>query len=140
MIVLDTNVLSEQSKPSPSPSVMAWLDAQVFDTLYLTTITIAEMGFGLACLPQGRRRDALEAAFAQTIDLFAGRILPFDGRAAATYARLAAAARAAGKGFPTPDGYIAAIAAAHGCPVATRDSGPFLAGGIEVINPWEFLT
>jgi predicted nucleic acid-binding protein len=78
---------------------MAWLDAQVFDTLYLTTITIAEMGFGLACLPQGRRRDALEAAFAQTIDLFAGRILPFDGRAAATYARLAAAARAVGKGF-----------------------------------------
>ncbi|GMM62637.1 hypothetical protein NUTIK01_34150 [Novosphingobium sp. IK01] len=58
MIVLDTNVLSEQSKPSPSPSVMAWLDAQVFDTLYLTTITIAEMGFGLACLPQGRRRCA----------------------------------------------------------------------------------
>jgi hypothetical protein len=58
---------------------MAWLDAQVFDTLYLTTITIAEMGFGLACLPQGRRRDALEAAFAQTMNLFAGRILPLMG-------------------------------------------------------------
>jgi predicted nucleic acid-binding protein len=60
MIVLDTNVLSEPTKPSPSPVVLAWLDAQVFDTLYLTTITIAEIGFGLACLPNGRRREALE--------------------------------------------------------------------------------
>ena len=136
MIILDTNVVSEPTKAAPSSAVLAWLDTQVFDTLYLTTITIAEIGFGLACLPKGRRRDDLEAAFARTIDLIAGRILPFDGRAATAYATLAAAARAAGRGFPTPYGYIAAIAAANSCPVATRDSGPFLAGGISVINPW----
>jgi predicted nucleic acid-binding protein len=138
MIILDTNVVSEPTKAAPSFAVLAWLDEQVFDTLYLTTITIAEIGFRLACLTKGCRRDNLEAAFARTIELFAGRILPFDSRAATAYANLAAAAKAAGNSFPTPDGYIVAIAAANGCPVATRDSGSFLAGGISVINPWAY--
>lgn len=138
MIVLDTNVISELTKPAPSPAVEAWLDAQPTDTLFITAVTIAEEGFGIAILPQGRRRQALEDALARTAMLFAGRILPFDDQAATTYAAIAASARSSGRGFPTPDGYIAAIAASHAFAVATRDVAPFQAGGLEVMNPWEF--
>ena len=137
MIVLDTNVISEMTKRAPSPVVAAWLDAQRAETLYLSAITIAEIRFGIACLPEGRRRESLAGAFACTEDLFAGRILAFDNEAARHYAELAASARSIGYGFPTPDGYIAAIAAAHGYVVATRDVAPFEAGGVPVINPWE---
>jgi hypothetical protein len=137
MIVLDTNVISEMTKQSPSPAVVAWLDAQRAETLYISAITIAEIRFGIACLPEGKRRDALLGAFACTEDLFAGRILAFDSEAARHYAELAASARRMGNGFPTPDGYIAAIAAAHDYAVATRDVAPFEAGGVPVINPWE---
>jgi predicted nucleic acid-binding protein len=137
MIVLDTNVISEMTKQLPSPAVVAWLDAQRAETLYLSAITIAEIRFGIACLPEGKRRDALLGAFACTEDLFAGRILAFDSEAARYYAELAASARSMGHGFPTPDGYIAAIAAAHGYTVATRDVAPFETGGVPVINPWE---
>lgn len=138
MIVLDTNVISEMTRRAPSPTVAAWLDAQASDGVFITAITVAEIGFGIAILPVGRRRQELEGALARTVDLFEGRILPFEERAAQSYAELAALARSEGKGFPTPDGYIAAIAASQGFAVATRDAGPFLAGGVEVINPWEF--
>ncbi|MDF0491627.1 type II toxin-antitoxin system VapC family toxin [Sphingomonas sp. H39-1-10] len=138
MIVLDTNVISEMMKAAPAPAVAGWLDAQRAETLYLSAITIAEIRFGIACLPEGKRRDALAGAFACTEDLFAGRVLAFDYAAARRYADLAASARSVGKGFPTPDGYIAAIAATHGYAVATRDVAPFEAGFIPVINPWEY--
>ena len=138
MIVLDTNVISEMTKPLPSSAVTAWLDTQPVDTMFITAVTVAEQGFGIALLPQGKRRQALEGALASTIALFARRILPFDERAALAYASLAAAAKAAGRGFPTPDGYIAAIASAHGFAVATRDVAPFQAGKLEVINPWNY--
>ena len=138
MIVLDTNVISEMTKSAPSPIVAAWLDEQSTDGVFITAITLAEIGFGIAILPDGRRRQALQAALARTVELFEGRILSFDEGAARSYADLAAAARAAGQGFPTPDGYIAAIAAVQGYAVATRDTGPFQAGGIVVINPWDF--
>lgn len=136
MIVLDTNVISEMTKSRPSTSVAEWLDMQLVETLFLTSITIAEFGFGVAILPNGKRRNALRAAFAQTTDLFKGRILDFDQHAATTYAELAASARATGKGFPVPDGYIAAIAVSRGFAVATRDTAAFKAGGIAIINPW----
>lgn len=137
MIVLDTNVISEMTKKAPSPAVSSWLDSQRADTLYLTTITIAEIGFGIACLPEGKRRTALLDAFNQTQEIFSGRVLPFDQGAALAYASLASSARRAGKGFPTPDGFIAAIAADHGFAVATRDTGPYEAGGLVIVNPWE---
>jgi toxin FitB len=137
VIVLDTNVVSELTKPTPSPAVVAWLNDQPFDTLFITAITIAEMGFGIEILPSGKRRDMLQAGLQHTVELFADRVLPFDAKVAATYAGLAASARRAGKGFPTPDGYIAAIAASRGFAVATRDTAPFLAGGVEVIDPWD---
>lgn len=137
MIVLDTNVISEMTKPEPAPAVIAWLNSQPLETLYLSAITIAEQGFGIQSLDAGRRRRQLEEALAQTRELFAGRILAFDEAAAVAYSHLAAEAKSKGRGFPMADGYIAAIAAVHVFSVATRDVSPFLAVGIPVINPWE---
>lgn len=136
MIVLDTNVISEAMRPQPHPAVVAWLDQQVAPTLYLTSITLAELWFGIGAMPGGRRRDALSQAVEGLLPLFEGRILAFDAEAARQYAQRAVLARAAGHGLPTPDGYIAAIAAARGFSVATRDVAPFEAAGVSVINPW----
>jgi len=136
VILLDTNVVSEAMKPDPAPAVRAWLDAQAAETLYLSSVTIAELMFGVGALPAGRRRDMLTAALDGVLALFGARILPFDTEAARRYAELAVRARAAGKGFPTPDGYIAAIAAAHDFAVASRDTSAFLAAGLAVIDPW----
>ena len=136
MILLDTNVVSEAMKPEPDLAVRDWLDAQAAATLYLSSITVAELLFGIGALPEGRRRDGLAAALDGVLDLFAGRILSFDTDAARCYADLAVSARAVGKGFPTPDGYIAAIAAAHNFAVGSRDTSAFAAAGLTVINPW----
>lgn len=136
MILLDTNVVSEATKPEPDPAVRSWLDEQTAETLFLSSVTIAELMFGIGSLPKGKRRDRLTAALDGMLDLFAGRILPFDTGAARRYADLAVKARAAGKGFPTPDGYIAAIAAAHDFAVASRDASAFAADGLTVIDPW----
>ena len=137
MIVLDTNVISEAMKPDPNPQVKAWLNAQSSETLYLSSVTLAELLFGIAVLPAGKRKDMLNEALNGLIALFPGRILPFDQAAALHYGSLAAQARAAGKGFPVPDGYIAAIAVSQGFKVATRDMSAFAAANIDVINPWE---
>lgn len=137
MILLDTNLVSEAIKPGSHPAVAAWLDAQLAETLFLPSITVAELLFGIGTLAPGRRKQLLAARIDDVLDAFAGRILPFDTLAARHYADLAVKARAAGKGFPTPDGYIAAIAAAHGFAVATRDTSAFLATGLQVIRPWD---
>jgi predicted nucleic acid-binding protein len=92
--------------------------------------------FGISALHKGKRKDKLTAALDGLLELFADRILPFDTRAARRYAVLAVKARAAGRGFPTPDGYIAAIAASHDFAVASRDTGAFTAAGLIVIDPW----
>lgn len=136
MILLDTNVVSEAMTRGPNPRVREWLDAQTTETLFLSSITAAELLFGIGALPAGKRKDRLAAALDDMLDLFAGRILPFDMLAARHYADLAVKARAAGKGFPTPDGYIAAIAAAHRFAVASRDTSAFTAAGLTVIDPW----
>jgi predicted nucleic acid-binding protein len=136
MILLDTNVISEAMKPEPNLRVRAWLNEQVVETLYLSSVTLAELLFGIASLPTGKRKDGLQLALDGLLSLFKGRIVPFDADAARCYAALAVLARSHGKGFPTPDGYIAAIAAAHGLTVASRDKAPFEAAGVKVINPW----
>jgi predicted nucleic acid-binding protein len=136
VILLDTNVVSEAMKPAPDQAVRAWLDEQAAETLHLSSVTIAQLMFGIGALPDGRRKDRLTDALNGVMELFADRILPFDIGAARSYAALAVRARAAGKGFPTPDGYIAAIAASRGFAVATRDTSAFHAAGIEVIDPW----
>ncbi|MDE3761691.1 type II toxin-antitoxin system VapC family toxin (plasmid) [Sinorhizobium meliloti WSM1022] len=136
MIVLGTNVVSEAMKPTPDPAVRSWLNEQVAETLYLASVTLAELLFGIGALPDGRRKKALTEMLGGVLELFGDRVLPFDIGAARHYAELAVTARAAGNGFPTADGYIAAIAASRGFIVATRASSPFGAAGLTVVNPW----
>jgi len=137
MILLDTNVVSEAMKPAPDEAVRAWLDEQAAETLFLSSVTIAELMFGIGALPDGKRKERLTEALDGAMELFADRVLPFDVDAARRYADLAVKARAAGKGFPTPDGYIAAIAAAKGFAVAMRDNSAFEAANVTVIDPWK---
>jgi predicted nucleic acid-binding protein len=105
MIVLDTNIVSEAMKPEPAPAVRDWLDEQAAETLYLSSVTVAELLFGIGALPDGRRKQSLATTLDGLLGLFDGRILAFDTDAARRYADLAVAARNAGRGFPTPDGY-----------------------------------
>ncbi|NTD85963.1 type II toxin-antitoxin system VapC family toxin [Agrobacterium tumefaciens] len=137
MILLDTNVISEPWKPVPDEAVIAWLDAQAVETLFISAITIAELRFGIAAMPSGRRqtilRDRLEG---EVLPHFSGRILSFDLTTSQFYSELMARARASGKAIGTADGYIAATAAANGLTISTRDTNPFEAAGVKVINPW----
>ena len=137
MILLDTNVVSEAMKPDPAPAVQEWLDAQSAETLFISSVTLAELRFGIGVLPAGKRKAALATVLNNLLALFENRVLAFDLQAAEHYAALAVKARSRGKGFPTPDGYIAAIAAANGLKLATRDDTAFRAGEVEVINPWK---
>lgn len=138
MIVLDTNVISEVLRKSPHPTVVEWIDAQAVQTLYLSAITIAELRFGAASMPAGKRRDSIQRSLEQQLfPLFVGRVLSFDMSASKVYAELMARARATGRAISSADGYIAATAAAKGMQVATRDISPFEAAGVGVINPWE---
>ena len=137
MIVLDTNVVSEAMKPEPDPAVRAWLNDQAAETLYLTSVTLAELAFGIGALPAGKRKDMLAQTLDGLMGLFRDRVLPFDTDAARRFAELAVTARNGGRGFPTPDGYIAAIAASRGFIVASRDTAPYEAATVAVINPWK---
>ncbi len=123
MILVDTNVISEPLRKSPEAGVIEWIDAQPLETLYLSAITVAELRFGVASLPAGKRRDGLH-------DSLETRVLAFDLAASQTYAELMAKARAAGLVIGAADGYTAATAAASGMMVATRDTAPFEAAGV----------
>lgn len=137
MILLDTNVISELMRPEPHPAVLAWVAAQPRATLYASSISQAEILYGIAVLPEGRRRTALaavaEAIFAEDL---AGRVLPFDSAAAASYATVVVSRRQAGNPIEGFDALIAATALAARAGVATRDTGGFAACGLTVINPW----
>ncbi|MBR8376181.1 type II toxin-antitoxin system VapC family toxin [Burkholderia cenocepacia] len=137
MILVDTNVISEPLRREPNAAVIEWLDAQNVETLFLAAISLAEMRFGVAALPEGRRRDWLEQSIEQrVVPLFRGRVLPFDDAASKEYASLRAKARGTGNAMASADGFIAATAAANGLIVATRDVAPFEAAGLRVIDPW----
>ena len=137
MIILDTNVLSEPLRATPAARVSAWIDAQAIETLYLTTVSLAEIRYGIRALPEGRR-DMLHERFEdEVVPLFTGRILAFDERATAYYATLRARARANGRAIGDFDAVIASIAASRDVIVATRDTGPFIAARVAVINPFE---
>ena len=138
MILLDTNVVSEPLRPSPDTRVIEWIDAQALETLFLSAITVAELRAGVALLPAGKRRAGLQESLeTRVLPLFAGRVLAFDLGCTQAYAALMAKARASGFAIASADGYIAAIAAANGLAVASRDTGPFEAAGAAVINPWQ---
>ncbi len=138
MIVLDTNVLSETLRPTPADSVRRWMRAQPLTSLFTTTICEAEIFYGLALLPAGRRRTRLERAVTAIFEEdFAERILPFDSAAARAFAGLAAHRRGLGRPISEFDAQIAAIAHSCGAAVATRNVEDFADCGIRVVSPWE---
>lgn len=140
MIVLDTNIISELWKIEPNPNVLAWVDAQAIETLYLSAITVAELRYGILTMPEGKRRTIyLDRLERDVLPAFTARILPFDLDASRIYANLMAQARTAGKAIGIADGYIAAIAKTRGFSIATRDVAPFQAVCLDTINPWEML-
>jgi toxin FitB len=141
MIILDTNVISEVMAVQPSRAVAAWMDATPAFDLATTTINIAEIRYGLARLPFGRRRAGLEAQFESLLArVFNTRVFAFDGLAAGAYGELIAARERSGRPLDGPDGFIAAIAASRGLGIATRDIRGFEGCGIPVINPWNSAT
>ena len=137
MIVLDTNVISEPLKTTPSPKVMEWLDNQGAETLFITTVSRAELRLGVLKLPNGKRKNTLAAQIERILDLFKGRTLDFDSAAADKLAEIAAHCEKIGKRAVAPDAYIAACAAARGFAVATRNVRHFELTGVRVINPWD---
>ncbi len=137
MIVLDTNVLSEPLRPTPSAKVLDWMRSQPSTVLFTTTITEAELLYGVALLPRGKRRDLLESVVGRIFVMhLAGRILPFDSAAARAYADIAARRRRSGRPMSEPDARIAAIAKSRGAELATRNVADFAGCELEVVNPW----
>ncbi len=137
MIVLDTNVISELMRREPNSEVMNWIGEQPIAGLFTTTLTQAEIFYGLALLPEGRRRDELLAAARPMFDVdFAGRVLPFDTDAASAYPDVAAGRRKGGKPISQIDAQIAAIVRSRGAGLATRNVADFTDCGITVVNPW----
>ncbi len=137
MIIIDTNIISEMMRSSPAINVITWLDKQNAATLFLTTITIAEITYGLHALSAGARRKTLENAFHNAItDGFEHRILSFDEKAAQFYGEIMANRKTIGRPLSILDGQIAAITCAQNATLATRNSRDFIECGIELINPF----
>lgn len=138
MIILDTNVLSELMRSTPEPRVVAWLDGQPLESVWITSITVFESRMGLALLPAGRRRQALEAAFAKLLsEDLEQRILAFDETAAEQAAILAAKRQREGRSVDLRDTQIAGIALARHAALATRNTGHFADSNVPVVNPWD---
>ncbi|MFZ0301494.1 MAG: type II toxin-antitoxin system VapC family toxin [Terracidiphilus sp.] len=138
MILLDTNVISEPVRPSANPIVVAWLDHQLKETLYLCAPVLMEALLGVNLLPDGKRKRIMtEAVQGLLANYFSDRFLAFDREAAVAYASLASRAAAKGYSISVADGQIAAIASVHAFAVATRDTAPFLAVGVPVVDPWK---
>jgi len=138
MIIVDTNIVTEVMKDSPTHAVVSWLNDQETSTLFLTSITIGEVRYGLRIMPQGRRRLRLEQGFERILaEAFAGRVLPFDEEAARHYGDVMGRRKEIGRPVGVLDGQIASIARANGCAVATRNVKHFVECGIEIINPFD---
>lgn len=138
MIIVDTNVISEITRERPAPQVMVWLDAQAPGNLFTTAISLMEVRFGLAIMPEGHRRQALTEAMDEIFTrLFDGRILPFDQQAAETCARMRSARRSVGRPLHDfADAAIAAIALSHSATLATRNLTDFADLGLDLADPW----
>ena len=137
MMILDTNVVSELMRPSPEENVVEWIISRDSQDLYLTTVSEAELRYGVEIMPAGQRREGLNCAMeAMFREDFAERILPFDSPSAQAYAVIAASRRSSGRPISHSDCQIAAIASAHSASVVTRDASGFEGCGVPVINPW----
>jgi len=137
VIVVDTNVVSELMRPAPDMAVVTWVRKQPRGLLATTAITVAEIRFGLARLPEGRRANRLRVVADEVLAAFPAQVLAFDSAAAAVYGEIAAARERAGHPVDALDGQIAAICRLHGAPLATRNTRDFLDTGIELIDPWQ---
>jgi toxin FitB len=138
MILIDTNVVSEAMRQQPDQAVIAWLDGQSWDSLFLCTPVLAELHYGIGRLASGRRKEFLTDALDRIeSELYHGRILSFDQFAAASYGRLTVKRERQGRRMEQMDALIAAIALTHGATVATRDTPDFADLGIELIKPFD---
>lgn len=136
MIVVDTNVISEVMRPSPSRVVQDWMTTRSRERRCATAVTLAEIRYGIERLPAGRRRALLEAAAEEIFVTFEARILAFDAAAAVHYASIASAREATGRPVEPFDAQIAAICRAHGAALATRNVKDFAGLGVDLIDPW----
>jgi predicted nucleic acid-binding protein len=137
MIVLDTNVLSEALRPSPSNIVMRWLAAQEPMEVFVTTITQAEVLYGVEVLPAGKRRNRLHGAIEKLFsDEFQGRILPFDEESARVFAKIVSSREAMGRPISQFDAMIAAISRSRHAAIATRNTNDFEHCEVRIIDPW----
>jgi predicted nucleic acid-binding protein len=138
VILLDTNLLSELLRPSPNAKVLAWFDDQPRASLFTTTITQAELLYGVELLPDGQRKATLMQAVLEIFSIdMAGRVLAFDAEATRVYATIAAQRKNSGSPASQFDAMIASIAFCHGATLATRNVKDFHDCGIELVNPWE---
>ena len=138
MLILDTNVVSELMRPAPDPAIASWVAERATSSLFLTAVTEAELRFGLAVMPSGKRRDGLATGLERMLETgFANRILPFDSGAARAYAGIAAARRRLGRPIGQADCQLAAIALARGMAIATRNVRDFEDIGIDLFDPWD---
>ena len=137
MIVIDTNVISEVMKTSPSLAVLEWLNQQNSNSLFVSTITLGEIEYGLRILPTGKRRHELKERFEQFIfQAFRQRILVFDEAAARSYGEVMGHRKDLGRPMSVPDGQIAAIARSKGFAIATRNTSDFEECGVDLFNPF----
>lgn len=137
MIILDTNVVSAFMTSQPDKSVLQWMNKQAPNQLYLTTITLAEIAYGLGTMPAGKRRQFLSGRFESFIDMgFTGRILDFDAASAKVYGDIMSHRKSIGRPMSIFDGQIASIAKIHGFSLATRNVKDFKDSDIVLINPF----
>jgi predicted nucleic acid-binding protein len=138
MIIIDTNVISEVMRERPSGHVISWLNGQNAVSLFITTVTVGEVLYGLSMMPQGRRLDHLRMTFEGYLRRgFGQRVLAYDEASARAYADVMAIRRRSGRPLDVADGQIAAIARMHGYAIATRNTRDFDGVGLELINPFE---
>ncbi|EJL49684.1 putative nucleic acid-binding protein, contains PIN domain-containing protein [Rhizobium sp. CF122] len=136
-LLLDTNVLSEVTKPRPEGRVLEWLDGLDEDRTFISVVSIAEIRRGVALMDNGRKRDALVEWLARDLpQRFERRVIPVDERVALAWGDLMGDAKRSGRGMSSMDGLIAATAIAHDLALATRNTKDFEGFGIELIDPW----
>ena len=135
-VILDTNVISELMRAVPNAGVQHWAREVPPDLVYTTSVTLAEVRFGIARLPTGRRRDLLGDAADDVFGAFADRVLPFDAAAANQYADIVVERERAGAPIAGFDAQIAAICRFHRATLATRNTDDFIRLGLDLVDPW----